>query len=326
MLMKTAALVAQFGEVLRNGSYSTTDLDQLLAADTFTASHFYQRSYAYQATNEHHSKLDLMQDFVQEISKNLTKESLHHLTTQLLARAPDQSSEPTLDKVFWAYETAKFPEKAREHSPLSINISQLDPVIGHFTASFSLIAEENDESRYASLLRQLGDRCAGVETTALGIKIGQFITQIKALKAAEKEPLGELVSALENTENFLSRKMEYERYKSQAKTFQGRPSIGMQALGFIMVTLGLVLLATGRILVGSLSSVIGCGIFAKGRQTGLSKAMNNIAEAVEGDVEEDILAGGIDMSIDEFEELTGETPIDLIEEPSFEEIRTGVYT
>lgn len=116
-----------------------------------------------------------------------------------------------------------------------------------------------------------------------------LMEQIGRLKENKKEPIGELIAALEDTNKLLTdRTFTFDNYKQTADRMQGHPSPALNAIGFTMIILGLALgaaiAAAGVGLVtagiaGSAVALTSLGVFAFNKRAGLSLTMHDIANA-----------------------------------------------
>ena len=120
----------------------------------------------------------------------------------------------------------------------------------------------------------------------------KVISQIDKLKNDRKLPISQATELLNDTKSLLNHSMPADAYRAKAQTLQGNPSMGMKILGALMIALGaivtglcLTLAATigitlsGEGLIGAGILAAGVGLFSGGMRSGLSKAMNELAES-----------------------------------------------
>ena len=150
----------------------------------------------------------------------------------------------------------------------------------------------------------------------LNDSISKFIAQIEYLKKNDKELIKDLITALDNTNKFLTGDKEmsslvYTKYANSVQ--QGKASMGMKILGGLMIALSITVLILGLVFFPMLTSAAGAsaaalsfaltataakvtagvavggtttllsgfggGFFVLGRATGLSKAISDVNDA-----------------------------------------------
>jgi VPS inhibitor protein E len=119
----------------------------------------------------------------------------------------------------------------------------------------------------------------------------QIIFQIEKLKKDGKLPILDSTALLNDTKALLNHSMTPESYREKAQTVQGSSSIGMKILGSLMIALGAIVTAlciaiaatigiklSGEGVIGAGVLAAGIGLFSGGMRSGLSKAMNELAD------------------------------------------------
>ncbi len=305
-LQQTHKLMNKYGKSLKNGTISDQALDQLLHPNTFKRSP--ANGYVdpnKPVTDSNHTQMDAIKDFVETIGEELSPEVLHTLTHRIIQRAPDAGENTfmrnsTLEKAFLAYEMTRYPELAESHFdsarikttfPRETDIFNLKTVILHPLIDF--FSSTSPLAHYKSALQKLKEQ---LQQDTLDAQIREHakkvVSQIEALKTEGKESLIDLTKILNNTQSLLKGEMTVKDYQTEAKTVQGKPSMGMKVLGGLMVALGLAVAAVGvtlaatgiGVIAGAVTAAVGVGIlaagiglFAKGKQSGLSRAMDELA-------------------------------------------------
>lgn len=120
----------------------------------------------------------------------------------------------------------------------------------------------------------------------------KVIKQIEKLKKDGKLPISDSTELLKNTKDLLSNLMTPDAYRAKAEIVQGSSSPGMKILGGLMIALGFVvtglciaIAATVRItlsgegVIGAAILAAGLGLFSGGMRSGLSQAMNELADS-----------------------------------------------
>ncbi|KTD15513.1 VipE [Legionella gratiana] len=305
-LQQTRNLMKKYGKSLTDGTISDQMLDDLLHPDTFKRS----PGIAYvdpnkPITDSNHTQMDAIKDFVETIGEELSPAVLHTLTGRIIQRAPDRGENTfmrnsTLEKAFLAYEMVRCPELAASHFdslrikttfPRETDISNLktvilSPLIEFFSSTSPLV-------HYKKALQKLKEQLQQDDLNAQIKEHAQKVmSHIEALKAEGNESIIDLTKVLKDTQSLLKGEMSVKDYQTEAKTVQGKPSAGMKILGGLMIALGLAAVAAGIALavtgVGLVAGAVtagvgvgvlatGIGLFAKGRHSGLSKAMNDLA-------------------------------------------------
>lgn len=123
----------------------------------------------------------------------------------------------------------------------------------------------------------------------------KVINQIEQLKHDGKLSLPDASELLKDTKALLNHSMTPEVYRAKAQTLQGSPSISMKTLGALMIALGTIVTAlcatlaatigiklSGESLIGAGILAAGIGLFSGGMRSGLSKAMNELADSAKG--------------------------------------------
>ncbi|ARB90893.1 hypothetical protein [Legionella longbeachae] len=305
-LQQTRKLLKKYGKSLNDGTISDQTLDLLLQPDTFKRS----PGTAYvdpnkPVTDTNHTQMDAIKDFVETVGEELSPEVLHTLTDRIIQRAPDRGENTfmrnsTLEKALLAYEMALYPDLAESHFnserikttfPRETDIANLKtvilrPLVDFFSSTSPLALYKNALQK---LKEQLQQETLDAQTRNHAQKV---VRHIEALKAEGKESIVDLTKILKNTDSLLKNEMPVKDYQIEAKTVQGKPSMGMKILGGLMFALGLAVVAVGITLAASGIGVVagaataavglgvlaaGIGVFAKGKQSGLSKAMDELA-------------------------------------------------
>jgi|GEM_PF-4041765 len=117
--------------------------------------------------------------------------------------------------------------------------------------------------------------------------LDKVLAQVKLMKKSGEEEVETLTDILKMTNRMLKSKPDaIEYYKKFAERVQGKSSPAMKILGGLMVALGTVMMAIGAVtgvvpamVGGGALAAAGIGFFAYGKQSGLAKTMDNLAEA-----------------------------------------------
>jgi VPS inhibitor protein E len=120
----------------------------------------------------------------------------------------------------------------------------------------------------------------------------KIINQIERLKNDGKLPIPDSTELLNDTKALLNHSMAPEAYRAKAQNLQGNPSMGLKILGALMIALGTIVTAlcitlttvigitlSGEGVIGAGILAAGIGIFSGGMRSGLSKAMNELADS-----------------------------------------------
>lgn len=123
----------------------------------------------------------------------------------------------------------------------------------------------------------------------------KVINQIEKLKNDGKLPVPDATELLNDTKALLNHSMAPDAYRAKAQTLQGSPSVSMKVLGALMIALGAIVTAlcatvaatagitlSGEGLIGAGVLAAGIGLFSGGMRSGLSKAMNELADNAKG--------------------------------------------
>lgn len=124
-------------------------------------------------------------------------------------------------------------------------------------------------------------------------KARALLEQVERLREQGKQPIVELTKVIEDTDSLLTHNLSVADYRAQAQKVQGSPSLGMKLLGGLMIGLALLVGAacaalayvgitlSGESLLGAGALAAGVGLFSTGLRSGLSLAMNEVADEYE---------------------------------------------
>ena len=120
-------------------------------------------------------------------------------------------------------------------------------------------------------------------------RVTELLHEVRKLNNKKPELQPDLENILKDTQDLLENKLSPKDYQDKANQVQGSPSKALQIIGASMATIGTGLLASGVAAIpggfmlgtGVVTAALGCTFFVANGRSGLSKKMNNVANAME---------------------------------------------
>lgn len=190
---KTANLIAAYGEALRNNTITDEQLQYLMKKGIFKAYFMYGYYIPDSVSNNNHTELDAMENFVAVMGAELDDDTLHTLVTRMFnlipaIHLPGTFKNAHLATTFLAYELSRIPDKAKsiyqsenfQTAFKNVNIESqmntlLEPVTRYFIRNRHSVTGSSSSS---SLSSQLAPLIQEIEAwKAMRIKEGDLLEQ-----------------------------------------------------------------------------------------------------------------------------------------------------